>query len=47
MAKKGNAVKVRMESSAETGYRYYKLKNPKTATEKLKMMKYEQHLDNS
>ena len=41
MAKKGNAVKVRMESSAGTGYRYYKKKNPKTQTEKLKMMKYD------
>lgn len=41
MAKKGNAVKVRMESSAGTGYRYYKKKNAKTQTEKLKMMKYD------
>ena len=28
MAKKGNTVKVRMESSAGTGYRYYKKKEP-------------------
>lgn len=41
MAKKGSVVKVRMESSAGTGYRYYKRKNPKTMTEKLKMMKYD------
>lgn len=41
MAKKGNTVKVRMESSAGTGFRYYKVKNPKNTTEKLKMMKYD------
>ena len=41
MAKNANAVKVRMESSAGTGYRYYKKKNPKTMTEKMKMMKYD------
>lgn len=41
MAKKGNAVKVRMESSAGTGFRYYKKKNAKTQTEKMKMMKYD------
>ena len=41
MAKKANAVKVRMESSEGTGYRYYVKKNPKTQTEKLKMRKYD------
>ena len=41
MAKGAVAVKVRMESSAGTGYRYYKKKNPKTQTEKLKMKKYD------
>lgn len=40
MAKKGGAVKVRMESSAGTGYRYYKKKGAKY-TEKLKMKKYD------
>lgn len=34
MAKKGVSIKVRMESSAGTGYRYYARRNPK-ATEKL------------
>lgn len=46
MAKKGSVVKVRMESSAGTGYRYYKRKNPKTMTEKLKMMKYDPRATN-
>lgn len=41
MAKKGNVVKVRMESSAGTGFRYYKKKNAKTQTEKMKMKKYD------
>lgn len=41
MAKKANAVKIRMESSAGTGFRYYKKKNPKTQTEKLKLKKYD------
>lgn len=40
MAKKGVATKVRMESTAGTGYRYYKKKG-KGATEKLKMRKYD------
>lgn len=30
-----------MESTAGTGYRYYKKKNPKTKTEKMKMRKYD------
>lgn len=40
MAKKGVAQKVRMESSAGTGYRYYKRKG-KNLLEKLKMMKFD------
>ncbi|MCB1531189.1 MAG: 50S ribosomal protein L33 [Rhodospirillales bacterium] len=40
MAKKGGAVKVRMESSAGTGFRYYKKKGAKYA-EKLKMRKFD------
>ena len=40
MAKKGVASKVRMESSAGTGYRYYKKKG-KNATEKLSLRKYD------
>lgn len=43
MAKKGVAVKVRMESSEGSGYRYYKRKG-KNATEKLKMRKYDPYL---
>ncbi len=41
MAKKSAVVKVRMESTAGTGYRYYKKKNPKNQTEKMKMRKYD------
>lgn len=41
MAKKASYVKVRMESSAGTGYRYYKKKNPKSDKGKLKMRKYD------
>jgi len=40
MAKKGVATKVRMESSAGTGFRYYKKKG-KNATEKLALKKYD------
>jgi large subunit ribosomal protein L33 len=40
MAKKGVANKVRMESTAGTGFRYYKKKG-KNATEKLKLRKYD------
>lgn len=40
MAKKGTAVKVRLESTAGTGYRYYAKKSPR-ATEKLKLKKYD------
>ena len=41
MAKKGSVVKVRMESEAGTGYRYYKRKNPKNMTEKMRMKRYD------
>lgn len=41
MAKKGNAIKVRLESSAGTGYRYYTKRNPKAQGEKLKMKKFD------
>ena len=41
MAKKGGgATKVRMESTAGTGFRYYKKKGAK-ATEKLKLKKFD------
>jgi large subunit ribosomal protein L33 len=40
MAKKGNVTKVRLESSAGTGFRYYTKKGSK-ATEKLKLKKYD------
>lgn len=41
MAKKGDRLKVRMESSAGTGFRYYKTRNPKAQGEKLKLRKYD------
>ena len=40
MAKKGSAVKVRLESEAGTGYRYYAKRNAR-AEYKLKMKKYD------
>ncbi len=40
MAKKGVAVKIRMESSAGTGYRYYTTKSAKYQ-EKLKQRKFD------
>jgi large subunit ribosomal protein L33 len=40
MAKKGVAVKVRLESSAGTGFRYYTTRNAK-AQEKLKLRKFD------
>ncbi len=40
MAKKGGAVKVRLESEAGTGYRYYAVRNPR-AEYKLRMKKYD------
>jgi large subunit ribosomal protein L33 len=46
MAKKGGgATKVRMESSAGTGFRYYTKKGAK-ATEKLKLKKYDPWAEN-
>jgi large subunit ribosomal protein L33 len=41
MAKKGNAVKVRLESTAGTGFRYYTKRNAKAQGEKLKMKKFD------
>ncbi|HEY0900900.1 MAG TPA: 50S ribosomal protein L33 [Micavibrio sp.] len=41
MAKKSVAMKIRLESSAGTGYRYYTTKNPRTKTEKMKLKKYD------
>ena len=41
MAKKATYIKVRMESSAGTGYRYYKTKNPKSEKGKLKLKKFD------
>ncbi len=41
MAKKSVAMKIRLESSAGTGYRYYTTKNPRTKTEKMKINKYD------
>ena len=41
MAKKATYIKVRMESSAGTGYRYYKKKNPKSEKGKLKLKKFD------
>ena len=40
MAKKGGALKVRLESSAETGYRYYAERSPR-AEYKLKLKKFD------
>jgi large subunit ribosomal protein L33 len=45
MAKKGVGMLVRMESSAGTGFRYYKTKSAK-AQEKLKMRKYDPWAEN-
>lgn len=42
MAKKGVAMKVRLESSAGTGFRYYTKRNPRAqGSEKLKLKKYD------
>jgi large subunit ribosomal protein L33 len=40
MAKKAGAIKVRLESSAGTGYRYYKKHNPRSE-KKLELKKYD------
>lgn len=38
---KQNFVKIKMQSTADTGYFYVTKKNPKTMTEKLKLKKYD------
>ncbi len=38
---KSNTLKIRMNSTADTGYFYVTKKNPKTTTEKLTMKKYD------
>lgn len=40
-AKKGVAIKVRLESTAGTGFRYYTRRNPKAQGEKLKLLKFD------
>ncbi|AGH98666.1 50S ribosomal protein L33 [Micavibrio aeruginosavorus] len=40
-SKKGNAVKVRMESSAGTGFRYYTKQNAKAQGKKLELKKFD------
>lgn len=45
MAKKGGAVKVRLESEAGTGYRYYAKRSAK-AEYKLEMTKFDPWADN-
>ena len=41
MAKKGVALKVRMESSAGTGFRYYARRNAKAQDKKLNLKKFD------
>ncbi len=38
---KSNTLKIRMNSTADTGFFYVTKKNPKTTTEKLVMKKYD------
>ncbi len=38
---KPTVIKIRLNSSADTGYFYVTKKNPRTKTEKLKMNKYD------
>ena len=38
---KSNTLKIRMNSTADTGFFYVTKKNPKTTTEKLTMKKYD------
>lgn len=38
---KSNTLKIRMNSTADTGFFYVTKKNPKTVTEKLTMKKYD------
>ena len=41
MAKRGNAIFVRMQSTAGTGFFYVARKNPKTMPDKLLLRKYD------
>ena len=41
MAKKGVALRVKMVSTADTGYFYIASKNPRTITEKMEFRKYD------
>lgn len=47
MAKKTAQVKIRLVSSAGTGYTYYIEKNPKNITEKMKFHKYDPRAKNA
>jgi large subunit ribosomal protein L33 len=38
---KGNVIKIKLASTADTGYFYVTKKNSKTKTEKMSMMKYD------
>ena len=38
---KSNTIQVKMVSTADTGYIYVKVKNPKLKTEKLELKKYD------
>ena len=38
---KGNSIKIRLKSSADTGFFYVVKKNPRTMTEKLEVKKYD------
>lgn len=38
---KSNAIQIKLESTADTGYYYVTKKNPRTQTEKLEMRKYD------
>ena len=41
MAKKGAVTKIRLVSTADTGYTYYTKKNPKNTPDKMKVRKYD------
>jgi len=41
MAQKPNSIKIKMVSTADTGYFYVTKKNPRTQTEKLSLRKYD------
>ena len=38
---KGNSIKIRLNSTADTGFFYVTKKNPRTMTEKLEVKKYD------